>query len=252
MSKNIWSMGTYLEDAPFSIPFPQEMLNAAQDQYRNNEDARVGRYREMLRPSLGDRNSRTDLIALSVEDLLIADNDLVDMLALELPDLMQVWEARPISMFDCLVPSCCEPIPVRNRMHLLRLIRVQRYLGLRVGAGDLVEFRTLCGMLCEPCGQGLWQSYDEQHRADLCIRKARIAELRKMPFTEYRLTKEWRARRSRVLLRAGNRCELCNASGLLDVHHRTYDRYGDELLSDLIALCRPCHSKYHDVLPEAA
>jgi 5-methylcytosine-specific restriction endonuclease McrA len=73
-----------------------------------------------------------------------------------------------------------------------------------------------------------------------------------MPFTEYRLTKEWRARRSRVLLRAGNRCELCNASGLLDVHHRTYDRYGDELLSDLIALCRPCHSKYHDVLPEAA
>ena len=156
MSKHKWSLGTYLEDAPFSIPFPQEMLKAAQDQYRNNEDARVGRYREMLRPSLGDRNSRTDLIALSVEDLLIADNDLVDMLALELPDLMQVWEARPISMFDCLVPSCCEPIPVRNRMHLLRLIRVQRYLGLRVGAGDLVEFRTLCGMLCEPCGQGLW------------------------------------------------------------------------------------------------
>jgi len=96
-----------------------------------------------------------------------------------------------------------------------------------------VEFRTLSEMLCESCVQGLQHRYGEQHRADLCIRRARIAELRKLPFEEYRLTPEWRARRNRVLLRAGNKCELCYASMLIELHHRTYDRYGDELLNDL-------------------
>jgi hypothetical protein len=32
----------------------------------------------------------------------------------------------------------------------------------------------------------------------------------------------------------------------LDVHHRTYERVGQEQLRDLIVLCRTCHSRYHD------
>jgi len=228
------------------------MLKAAQDQYSNNEEARVVRFREVHCPFFGDPNSRNDRIALSVEDSRYADDDLADVLALDLPEAMQVWDARPISMFDCLAPSCRAPIPIRNRTHLLRLLRAESYFGLRVGAGDLVEFKTLCEMLCPSCAQGLQHRYEEQRPADLCIRQARIAELRKMPFQEYRLTPEWRARRNRVLLRAGNRCELCYASGLIDVHHRTYDRYGDELHNDLIALCRPCHQRQHGILPEAA
>ena len=161
-----------------------------------------------------------------------------------------MWDARPISLFDCIAPTCRAPIPLRNRKHLQRLIGVERYFGLKVAAGDLVEFKTLREMLCESCVQGLQHSHDEQNRADLCIRQSRIAELRKMPFKEYRKTPEWRARRNRVLLRAGYRCELCESRGLIDVHHKTYDQYGDELLSDLIALCRPCHQKFHDIFPE--
>jgi 5-methylcytosine-specific restriction endonuclease McrA len=129
---------------------------------------------------------------------------------------------------------------------------LERYFGLRVGAGDLVEFKALCEMLCESCTQGVRHCYDEQHRAELLVRRARIAELRKMPFEEYRRTPEWRTRRNRILLRAGNKCELCYASGPVDCHHRTYDRYGEELLSDLIALCRSCHQRFHGILPEAA
>jgi hypothetical protein len=30
-----------------------------------------------------------------------------------------------------------------------------------------------------------------------------------------------------------------------NVHHNNYDRYGDELLSDLVALCEECHGHYH-------
>jgi 5-methylcytosine-specific restriction endonuclease McrA len=172
--------------------------------------------------------------------------------SIEEADLMQIWEARPISMFDCLVPSCRSPIPVSNRTHLLRLLRLDRYFGWRIGAGDFVEFKALCEMLCESCTQGLQHCQDEVHRAELLARQARTAELRKMPFKEYRRTPEWRSLRNRVLLRAGNKCELCYASGRLEAHHRTYDRYGQELLSDLIALCRSCHQSFHGIQPEAA
>ena len=234
-----------------SVSFPKEMLKVLRDQHSNNEDARIVRLREVLCPFLGDPNSRTDQIALSVEDSRYADDDLADVLALDIAEAMQVWEARPISMFDCLAPSCRAPIPIRNRRHLLRLLRVERHF-LRFGEGDLVEFKTLCEMLCQDCAQDLQHRYDEQNRAELCIRQARISQLRKMPFEDYRLTPEWRSRRNRVILRAGSRCELCDASGLIDVHHRTYDRYGDELLSQLLALCRSCHARHHGVLPEEA
>lgn len=65
-------------------------------------------------------------------------------------------------------------------------------------------------------------------------------ELPKMPLSQYRLTPRWQSLRNRLLFRAGNRCELCYESCRLHGHHRTYKRYGQKLLSDLIALCRSC------------
>ena len=244
----------YPEDDPFRIPLSTEMLEVAQAQYRDNEEARAARLQEALRPSLiGGPNSQADLVTLFVEHPNLEDDALSDYLGLDISEVMeQVWERRPISQFACLEPSCREPIPIRNRKHLLRLLRIEKYLGTRVAAGDLVEFRTLCEMLCGSCSDGLQLECAEQHRADLSIRKARIAELRKMPYKQYRRTKEWQARRTRVLQRAGGRCEVCYASGLIDVHHRSYSRYGDELLSDLIALCRPCHQRHHGIAPEVA
>jgi 5-methylcytosine-specific restriction endonuclease McrA len=244
--------GSVYDNDPFRIPCPSDLLKVAQDQHSNNEDARIVRLREVLCPFLGNPKSWNDLVTLFIEYPQTPDDDLADILALDMVEVMQVWEARPIAMFDCLVPSCRAPIPVRNRPHLLRLLRLDRFFGLRVGAGGPVEFKALCEMLCESCAQGLRHCHDEQHRADLSVRKARIVELRKMTYAEYRRTPEWKARRNRVLIRAGNRCELCNTSGLIDVHHRTYDRYADELLNDLIALCRSCHQRFHSSLPEAA
>jgi hypothetical protein len=59
---------------------------------------------------------------------------------------------------------------------------------------------------------------------------------------------QWKARRKVELDRAGHRCQACNASGddiVLDVHHRTYDRVGNEGPADLIVLCRKCHGAIH-------
>lgn len=69
--------------------------------------------------------------------------------------------------------------------------------------------------------------------------------LKTMPYKDYLQTSHWKKMRLRALKAAGNRCQLCNTSGLLDVHHRTYERRGAEHMSDLTVLCRACHTKHH-------
>lgn len=68
-----------------------------------------------------------------------------------------------------------------------------------------------------------------------------------MTYSEYIRSDAWRHSPARLseLQAAGYRCRLCNADGTqespLHVHHRTYERFGNELPSDLTALCKECH-----------
>jgi hypothetical protein len=55
--------------------------------------------------------------------------------------------------------------------------------------------------------------------------------------------------RAGALGRAAGRCQLCGVAGNLNVHHNTYKRRGAELPSDVIALCRSCHAKFHGKAP---
>jgi len=70
---------------------------------------------------------------------------------------------------------------------------------------------------------------------------------RSIPYVDYLATEHWSRQRREALQRAGYRCQICNGSGVLDVHHRTYEHLGDldEEASDLIVLCRPCHGLFH-------
>lgn len=79
---------------------------------------------------------------------------------------------------------------------------------------------------------------------NLCI-PPEVRALRALPYGEYLQTEHWKALRLRVLKSAVYRCQMCNADKPLDVHHRTYKRLGRERLSDLTALCRDCHEKFH-------
>lgn len=76
-------------------------------------------------------------------------------------------------------------------------------------------------------------------------RQQRLHRLRTMPYGEYLLTREWKERRTTVVRRAGGRCMVCNRQRPLEVHHRTYERRGDEDWADLIALCDECHGRHH-------
>lgn len=70
--------------------------------------------------------------------------------------------------------------------------------------------------------------------------------LHNMPYTMFLKTRYWQNRRNTSLELAGHKCQLCNASQSLQVHHRTYERRGYEKDSDLIVLCKSCHQLFHD------
>ena len=251
---NTFSWGRlYPNDEEPKLPMPGDMLKVVQDQHRRNHEALVARVRELLCPYLGDIRPRHERIILCVEHPNLEDEDLCDLLGLDQPAIMAIWEQRPISRFSCLQPSCRASITVRNRTHLLRLCRLEWLFGTRVSAGDLVKAESLYEMLCDTCTQAVQHCHDEQRRADYLQKQRRTSELSRLPWEQRKQTAEGRALCNRALLRAGNRCELCNEGGVpLQIHHRCYDRRGQELLSDLIVLCRPCHARFHDKLPDAA
>ena len=72
-------------------------------------------------------------------------------------------------------------------------------------------------------------------------------ELRAMPYKEYLQTPHWKRKREEKVRAAGLRCQLCNRGSVtLNVHHRTYERLGEELEEDLTVLCHDCHSTFHE------
>jgi 5-methylcytosine-specific restriction endonuclease McrA len=77
------------------------------------------------------------------------------------------------------------------------------------------------------------------------ITEERLAELKAMGYREYLHTGEWARKRWGAMKRAGFRCQLCNSPDNLQVHHRCYDRLGDERWFDLLCLCAECHELFH-------
>lgn len=91
-----------------------------------------------------------------------------------------------------------------------------------------------------PNVQSAWDEF-----AYVASRMLHVIALQRMPYSEYLQTDHWKALRVQALAAAEYRCQVCNDTAALTVHHRTYERRGFELLSDLIALCRSCHSIFH-------
>ena len=101
--------------------------------------------------------------------------------------------------------------------------------------------------LCAACEKAQWADRPRFYRGMKQEHDSRVNELRKMPYREYLQTPEWRSRREQMVQEVGYRCQLCNRSGkTLHVHHRTYERRGDEANKDLIVLCADCHKRFHD------
>ena len=62
----------------------------------------------------------------------------------------------------------------------------------------------------------------------------------------YMRSDQWKKLKSQVLTIQNNQCKLCGSPYDLHLHHLTYERLGDETLSDLAVLCGQCHQTQHD------
>lgn len=86
-------------------------------------------------------------------------------------------------------------------------------------------------------------------------REASLAAAEPVPYRDwyrqYLQSPEWRERAEATKARFGRRCALCNGTGDLEAHHRTYDRVGQEheatvkcisVVTERPARCLPpCH-----------
>jgi 5-methylcytosine-specific restriction endonuclease McrA len=137
---------------------------------------------------------------------------------------------------------CGAPLQFRSRSHMQSILRDVRR-SQRKGHGYYAEGYSV---ICDPCWKSIQQERSAQWRKQESMRDARLLELRTMPYREYLKTPEWQARRKQHVKSAGFRCQVCNASDVqLNVHHRTYERRGNEYYKDLLALCRDCHEIFH-------
>lgn len=74
-------------------------------------------------------------------------------------------------------------------------------------------------------------------------------EIKELDYRDFLQTPYWKAISNEKKRKSNFRCELCNNKGLLNVHHKTYERHGYEFynLKDLIVLCDDCHKKFHEI-----
>ena len=77
----------------------------------------------------------------------------------------------------------------------------------------------------------------------LCVDfRGRIDLYERRPNRAHPNPDHWRVIKFQAHKRDGFKCRTCGSEENLHAHHVTYDRYGFELLDDLLTLCQPCHS----------
>jgi hypothetical protein len=64
-------------------------------------------------------------------------------------------------------------------------------------------------------------------------------------YNKYLLTDKWKEIRLKVLERDKYICQGCLVNKATQVHHLTYENVTDELLFQLVSICKPCHEKAH-------
>lgn len=68
----------------------------------------------------------------------------------------------------------------------------------------------------------------------------------RLKYAEYLNSERWKIKKEYALQWADNRCQICNSTENLNVHHRVYGNVGNEKPNDLTVLCKDCHSLFHN------
>lgn len=65
-------------------------------------------------------------------------------------------------------------------------------------------------------------------------------------YREYLKSEKWQSKRNLVMARDNYTCQSYLSANATQVHHKSYKNVFDEPLFDLVAICEPCHKRYHD------
>ena len=68
---------------------------------------------------------------------------------------------------------------------------------------------------------------------------------RDVSYNSYLASDDWKQKRSIVLERDKYLCQGCLKEPATEVHHLNYDDVPNELMFDLVSLCRSCHERVH-------
>lgn len=93
----------------------------------------------------------------------------------------------------------------------------------------------------------VFKNEDKKYKIFMENRNKKLSkeEIRKN-YDKYLQTDHWKKIRKKALEKADNKCQLCSSKEILQVHHNTYENVGNEKLTDLVVLCRECHSNFHN------
>jgi hypothetical protein len=153
---------------------------------------------------------------------------------------------------------CYDLVESRQMYRALNDIGMLRY-AIRYSGGRSYEWlKEQCNDYttrkhCDTCGQPVYflpENEPKLMRCHHCIERGHhnnpsLHVLKTMPYVDYLKTDHWKRTRIAAVERATGRCQLCNAGQSLHVHHRTYERRGEELPEDLTVLCADCHRMFH-------
>lgn len=221
------------------LPLDLGMLEAAREMYKENRGAM---WTHLVSTGLLVEDSielRANLIALFAQVDEIPISWLEHAFGVNGREAWAIAQTEPIFLFWCL--SCQEQIHPKGPIHMRRLKRELEVIR-NCSVGEMVSTALLCG----GCTEFRLHQHNEECRIARFAQQARAAQLYKMG-AKYMEQEEWQVRRVQALTRAGYKCQACSRRNTtLDVHHNSYENYGNERPQDLIVLCRPCHQRLHD------
>ena len=67
----------------------------------------------------------------------------------------------------------------------------------------------------------------------------------------YLNSKEWFSVKQNLFKLRGKKCEMCNSTDDIQVHHLHYDNIYMELPTDLLVVCKTCHRDIHGLNPKS-
>lgn len=113
----------------------------------------------------------------------------------------------------------------------------------------VVRYRLQCQHCGKPIGAYVARRkvtrYFEVEPFDEVLRQEAPRRVFFQWYNKYLKTEVWAKRRRAVLDNANNICEVCGVATATQAHHVTYQRVGDEIDGDLVALCKDCHKAHH-------